>query len=479
MFDDAEARAFELAGQPPGPTTFRIGLRTFDAEERPVLEIVARVDLLGNEPPSREENARDLVDVEALMSIHDQMERFVREGKRRSGAFHGLSGVVPRRCDLDDVNAEGSQTRASDSDVRSPGLGGDGPRRPVGQLREPLTTARAKIEQVRRAPRVFDNCGRVIPRERLRVDPASKPAEVPSDEGLALGLVEHGVDPISLTTRAHLSRQPHVLPAAVVGRCDEPGSDALPSMSGLGEVFTDDAVARLYRRRPPYPEAVFAMLRRRLESPGTVLDAGAGTGALARTMTTFAERVDALDPSAAMIAEGRRLPGGGDGRLRWILGRAEDAPLAPPYGLITCGVSLHWMDLAVVLPRFREVLAPGAHLAIVDNQNIHGPYRDEVWKITDRYAATSHHPETPEAVAAVRASGVFRIEDEERTDPMPFEQSVEEYIEFLHSTSTLTRRQLGERAKSFDDEVRAVFARRGIAQLRYGVVGIVTWAAIA
>ena len=250
-------------------------------------------------------------------------------------------------------------------------------------------------------------------------------------------------------------------------------------MSGLGGVFTDDAVARLYRRRPPYPEAVFAMLRRRLESPGTVLDAGAGTGALARTMTTFAERVDALDPSAAMIAEGRRLPGGGDGRLRWILGRAEDAPLAPPYGLITCGVSLHWMDLAVVLPRFREVLAPGAHLAIVDNQNIHGPYRDEVWKITDRYAATSHHPETPEAVAAVRASGVFRIEDEERTDPMPFEQSVEEYIEFLHSTSTLTRRQLGERAKSFDDEVRAVFARRGIAQLRYGVVGIVTWAAIA
>src|SRR5207249_4986996 len=237
-------------------------------------------------------------------------------------------------------------------------------------------------------------------------------AEVPSDEGLALGLVEHGVDPISLTTRAHLNRQ--------------------PSASGARSVL--------------------------------------------RVLIDAQNR--AHEPPAAMIAEGRRLPGGGDGRLRWILGRAEDAPLAPPYGLITCGVSLHWMDLAVVLLRFREVLAPGAHLAIVDNQNVHGPYRDEVSKITDRYAATSHHPETPEAVAAVRASGVFRIEDEERTDPMPFEQSVEEYIEFLHSTSTLTRRQLGERAKSFDDEVRAVFARRGIAQLR-GVVGIVTWAAIA
>ena len=128
----------------------------------------------------------------------------------------------------------------------------------------------------------------------------------------------------------------------------------------LGEVFKDETVASLYRRRPPYPAAVFAMLRRRLVAPRTVLDAGAGTGALARGMASFAERVDAVEPSAAMIAEARRVPGGGDQRIRWIPGRAEDAPLAPPYGLITCGASLHWMDLAVVLPRFRGALAPGA-----------------------------------------------------------------------------------------------------------------------
>ena len=30
---------------------------------------------------------------------------------------------------------------------------------------------------------------------------------------------------------------------------------------------------------------------------------------------------------------------------------------------------------------------------------------------------------------------------------MPFEQSVDDYIAFLHSTSILTRAQLGERAK--------------------------------
>jgi len=244
----------------------------------------------------------------------------------------------------------------------------------------------------------------------------------------------------------------------------------------LGDVFADDAVAHAYRRRPPYPDAVFKMLERRLVAPRTILDAGAGTGALARNMTAFAERIDAVEPSSAMIAEGRNLPAGSDRRIRWIAGRAEDAPLDPPYGLITCGASLHWMDPSLVLPRFRESLAPGAYVAIVDNENVHGPYREAVWAITDRYAAVAHHPETPDAIAAVQESGLFTIEGEEHTAPMPFEQSVDEYIAFLHSTSVLTRVQLGERATAFDAAVRAVFVERGIDRLRYGVVGSVTWA---
>jgi hypothetical protein len=43
----------------------------------------------------------------------------------------------------------------------------------------------------------------------------------------------------------------------------------------LGEVFTDATVARLYERRPPYPDGVFTALARRLVAPRTVLDAGA------------------------------------------------------------------------------------------------------------------------------------------------------------------------------------------------------------
>jgi len=135
------------------------------------------------------------------------------------------------------------------------------------------------------------------------------------------------------------------------------------------------------------------------------------------------------------------------------------------------------MEPGLVLPRFRGFLAPGAYLAIVDNENVHGPYRDEVWAITDRYAAVAQHPETPDAIAAVRASGLLTIGEEERTELMPFEQSVDDYIEFLHGTSVLTRARLGERAAALDDEVRGVFAFHGVKTLRYGVVGRVTWAA--
>lgn len=242
----------------------------------------------------------------------------------------------------------------------------------------------------------------------------------------------------------------------------------------LGEVFTDAEVVRLYHRRPPYPEEVFGILHRLLVPPRTILDAGAGTGALARGMAAFAQRVDAVEPSQAMVAEGRRLTSS-EQRIRWIVGRAEDAQLAPPYGLITCGASLHWMDAAVVLPRFRDTLAPGARLAIVDTENVHGAYHQDVLAVIRKYSEMEDHADTKDLIAALEAAGKLEIEGEERTSAVAFEQSVDEYLEYLHSTSTLARVRLGSRSKAFDTEIRAVLARHGVDRVRYGVVGFVAW----
>ena len=109
----------------------------------------------------------------------------------------------------------------------------------------------------------------------------------------------------------------------------------------LAAAFGHPGVARAYRHRPPYPDEVFDVLQSLIsDRPRTVLDIGAGEGALARPLARRADHVDALDISAAMVAEGRERPGGRVPNLRWIVGAAETAPLDGPYALVTAGASL-------------------------------------------------------------------------------------------------------------------------------------------
>ncbi len=247
-------------------------------------------------------------------------------------------------------------------------------------------------------------------------------------------------------------------------------------MIELGRVWADDEAAALYAYRAPYPRGVFDILERLIVEPRVVLDAGAGTGALARNFPPSFARIDAVDPSGAMIARGRTLPGGDDPRIRWILGRAEDAALSPPYGLVTVGASLHWMQPEVVLPRFRDALAPSAYLAILDTETTHsGEWRPEFLDIIRRYEPPQHHFETQEMVAQLAAQGLIGVVGEERTAPVPFDQSVDDYLRLLGSTSTLSRVSLGSRADAFEAECREVFARHDMTRIRSEVVGYVAW----
>jgi SAM-dependent methyltransferase len=246
----------------------------------------------------------------------------------------------------------------------------------------------------------------------------------------------------------------------------------------LGRVFDDAEVAALYRYRAPYPREVFEILEQLVVEPRTVLDAGAGTGALARDLAPLVTRVDAVDPSGAMIAAGRALPGGDDPRITWIQGRAEDAPLSPPYGLIVAGASLHWMDPTVVLPRFREALAPGAQVAIVHNDFVppHAMATGPALDVIRRYSPLKDDPpEYPARVKSLVDRGLFVLEGERRTTPVPFEQSIDDVLNSLHSTSTLSRVTLGDRLASFDNDMRAALAPFGKGPLRSDIVAYIAW----
>lgn len=244
-----------------------------------------------------------------------------------------------------------------------------------------------------------------------------------------------------------------------------------------GAQFADPSVVAAYHHRPPYPAAVFDVLAGLIvDEPRAVLDVGTGTGELACGLVGRVDRVDAIDPSPGMIAKGRALPGGDHPTLTWILGRAEDAPLRPPYALITAGASLHWMDWKIVLPRFRDALTPGGVLAVVDQRE--GPYPwDEPVLDVIRRCSTNLKFRPYNLIAELEARGLFLIVGRQLTEPAPYERTVEEYIDSFHARNGLSRDRLDPAvAADFDREVTEFVAPHASGgRLRLQVAGHVVW----
>ncbi|MFH8607679.1 class I SAM-dependent methyltransferase [Streptomyces sp. NPDC018029] len=108
------------------------------------------------------------------------------------------------------------------------------------------------------------------------------------------------------------------------------------------------------------------------EGPGrsrTVLDIGCGTGRFARLLAARGYEVDALDPSAEVIAKARELGGGPRFRQADV---TEEALPEAHYDAVTCLASLHHMPFATVT-RLRDALAPGGTLLVL------GCYAGTTW----------------------------------------------------------------------------------------------------
>ena len=125
-----------------------------------------------------------------------------------------------------------------------------------------------------------------------------------------------------------------------------------------------DAVAEEYERgRPGWPEEMLDLLP--LPSAATVVDLGAGTGKLTRTLARRYARVIAVEPLPAMrgILE-RELPG-----VESHEGSAEAIPLrdASVDGVF-CGQSAHWFAADEAVAEIARVLRPGGVLVSAWNQ---------------------------------------------------------------------------------------------------------------
>ena len=223
------------------------------------------------------------------------------------------------------------------------------------------------------------------------------------------------------------------------------------------EAFKDQQVVDAYHYRPPYPQEVFDILAGLIiDEPRTMLDVGSGSGDIARQCVEFVKRVDAVDCSQAMVDRGKQLLNGDHHRLNWICGKVEEVPLLPPYALITAGSSIHWTEWSLVFPRFRNILTPNGSLALINRKALPMPWHAELKKLHAQFSTRQDHSSS-DAHEELEMRGFFHRRGEKKTVPIPFIQSVDDFVEGLHSRSGLSKERMGlEKAEEFDRQVKAL-----------------------
>ena len=122
-------------------------------------------------------------------------------------------------------------------------------------------------------------------------------------------------------------------------------------------------VAEAYERgRPGYPDEAVRWLAG--DAPSDVVDLGAGTGKLTRSLVALGHRVTAIEPLPEMLELlVAAAPGAFD-----LLGSAEVIPLPDEHAdVVTSAQAFHWFDHDVALPEIARVLRPEGRLALVWN----------------------------------------------------------------------------------------------------------------
>ena len=123
------------------------------------------------------------------------------------------------------------------------------------------------------------------------------------------------------------------------------------------------AVADAYERgRPGYPDDAVSWLAG--DDPCDVVDLGAGTGKLTRSLVARGHRVTAVEPLEEMLAQLRvAVPD-----AVAVRGSAEEIPL--PDGsadVVTCAQAFHWFDHETALHEIARVVRCGGRLALAWN----------------------------------------------------------------------------------------------------------------
>jgi SAM-dependent methyltransferase len=182
-----------------------------------------------------------------------------------------------------------------------------------------------------------------------------------------------------------------------------------------GRAASFAAVADAYERgRPGYPVEAVAWLTG--ERPLDVVDLGAGTGKLTRSLVELGHHVTAVEPLPEMLALLRAAAQ----EAVAVAGSAERIPLPDESSdVVVAAQAFHWFDHVVAMPEIARVLRPGGRLALVWNT------RDDRDPWVARLSDTIMGRETvqdSDALEPLTASRLFRPVE---TATFAFEQVLE------------------------------------------------------
>ncbi len=152
-------------------------------------------------------------------------------------------------------------------------------------------------------------------------------------------------------------------------------SDSQADRGRLRLRSTFDEDAELYdRARPGYPSQLFSDLKSLALISGTshILEIGPGTGQFTRFLSESGAAVTAIDLGPGMVRVARRNLAACS-NVNLIHSSFEDFPLPPqPFDVVVSATAFHWIDPTVRLPKSRQALRTGGHLAVIASRHMAG-----------------------------------------------------------------------------------------------------------
>jgi SAM-dependent methyltransferase len=228
-----------------------------------------------------------------------------------------------------------------------------------------------------------------------------------------------------------------------------------------GRAVSFAGVADAYERsRPGYPDEAVRWLVG--AAPLDVVDLGAGTGKLTRSLVALGHRVTAVEPLPEMLAQLRAaVPG-----VVAVEGGAEAIPLPDASAdVVTAAQAFHWFDHGPALREIARVLRPGGRIALI--WNVRDESEDWVTELSD--AMVGRTGVDAGAAAPIASCGLFGAVDETTFGPHVQEVDRVTLKELVLSRSYCAVLSDEERAPIFArvDELFDRHARDGVVRLPY------------